>query len=425
MLVQEVQDPHDASLGRLDPQFPCRLGGRCGGRFSGRCGQRSLVIGRLVVLLVVHPNEPSGIAHVPDGDPLGGSVGSGFDESETLWIDDDAAAGRIDGRLGPTRDFAFTDGHLEDKRASDHAAVWVILLDRHPVAAYLAGLAPGSRRTQVAALRIIAMLVNPEATELTLPWHRLDYAHTSAIRAKLAERFAPATANRMLAALRGTLKIAFKLGLMNADRMTRACSVEPVRGSRVMKGRALSKGELLALFEACDPATPGGARNAGLLGLLYGGGLRRAEVVALDLANFDAATGKLIVAGKGNKERAVWVTNGSRDALDAWLLYRGAEPGPLFLPVGKGGEIVRRRMTDGAVAELVRRLAKKSKIAAFSPHDMRRTMIGDMLDAGADISTVQQLAGHASPTTTSRYDRRGDRAKKRAAELLHVPFVRR
>jgi integrase/recombinase XerD len=298
-------------------------------------------------------------------------------------------------------------------------------LDRHPVAVYLAGLAAGSRRTQVAALRIIAMLVSAEATELTLPWHRLDYAHTAAVRAKLAERFAPSTANRMLAALRGVLKTAFKLGLMSADHMTRACSVEPIRGSRVPKGRALSKGELVALFEACNPQTPGGSRNAGLLGLLYGGGLRRAEVVALDLSDFDAAIGKLVVQGKGNKERAAWVTNGSRDALDAWLLYRGAEPGPLFMPVSKGGSIVRRRMTDGAVAELVRRLARKSKIARLSPHDMRRTFIGDMLDAGVDIVTVQQLAGHASPATTSRYDRRGDRAKKRAAELLHVPFVGR
>jgi site-specific recombinase XerD len=75
-----------------------------------------------------------------------------------------------------------------------------------------------------------------------------------------------------------------------------------------MKGRALSKGELAALFEACNPTTAGGARNAALLGLLYGGGLRRAEVVALDLGDFDTETGKLVVRGKGNKERAAWVT---------------------------------------------------------------------------------------------------------------------
>jgi site-specific recombinase XerC len=202
---------------------------------------------------------------------------------------------------------------------------------------------------------------------MNVPWWVLDYAHTTAVRAKLAERLAPATANRMPAALRGVLKASFKLGLIDSDRMTRACSVDAVRGSRVMKGRALAKGELAALFEACNPSTPGGARNAALLGLLYGGGLRRAEAVALDLAEYEATTGKLVVRGKGNKERLAWAINGSRDALDAWLAVRGEEPGALFLPV---------------------------------------------------------TTGHASPTTTSRYDRRGERARKKAAELLHVPFVR-
>jgi site-specific recombinase XerC len=209
--------------------------------------------------------------------------------------------------------------------------------ERHPLVVYLASLAPGSRRTMRGALRTIALLVSPALDEMTAPWTALDFAHTTAIRSKLAERYAPSTANRMLAALRGVLKAAFKLGLIDADHMTRACAIEPVRGTRLPKGRALSSGEMSALFTACDARTAKGARDAALLGILYGCGLRRAESVALDLADFDAENGGLLVNGKGDKQRKVFIANGARAALDAWLVDRGDHEGALFHPVNKAG----------------------------------------------------------------------------------------
>ena len=116
--------------------------------------------------------------------------------------------------------------------------------------------------------------------------------------------------------------------------------------------------------------------------------------------------------------------DGAKAALDAWLAVRGAEPGPLFWPAaGRGRALVNGRMSDQAILLVLRKRAKEAKVAPFTPHDLRRTFIGDLLDAGADMAVVQRLAGHASVQTTARYDRRGEETKRRAAELLHVPYV--
>ncbi len=299
-------------------------------------------------------------------------------------------------------------------------------LDRHPVAVYLSSLAPGSRRTMRQALGVIAKLVSGgRADTRNLAWEKLRYQHTQAIRAKLMETYSPASTNKLLAALRGVLKEAWRLGLLSAEDYHRAVDVRGVKHSGLPRGRALSSGELRALFEACANGTKAGIRDAAFLSVLYAGGLRRSEAVALDLADYQPDTGALTVrGGKGRKDRIVYAPNGAADALADWIGLRGSEPGSLFHPVNKGDRILPRRMTDQAVLGIVRRRGLEAGVAHFSPHDLRRTFVSDLLDAGADISTAKRLAGHSSETTTGRYDRRGEEAKIKAARLLHVPYVR-
>lgn len=297
--------------------------------------------------------------------------------------------------------------------------------DQHPVAVYLARLSPGSRRAMTQALGVVAGILSAgKATRETLPWASLRYQHTQAARAALVERYAPATANKALAALRGVLREAFRLGQMSAEDYTRASDVAGVKGQNAPRGRALKTGELVALFGACDATTAQGARDAALLAVLYGAGLRRAEAVALDLADFESESGELrIRSGKGRKPRTVYVTNGAREAVTAWLEVRGSEAGPLFLAVDKAGNVRSGRVTPGAVYQILDRLQAAARVKPFSPHDCRRSYVTALLAAGNSIAVVQKLAGHASVSTTARYDRSDEDAKRKAAETLHVPFA--
>jgi site-specific recombinase XerD len=303
----------------------------------------------------------------------------------------------------------------------------IVSPSKNPAAVYLTSLQPTGRRAMAGRLRFVADLLG-FADAAAVPWHELRYEHLSAIRAKLEEAGkAPATVNATLCALRGVASAAFNLGLMAAEDYQRLRAVKPAKGEKLPAGRALSAGEILALMQACARRKgAAGIRDAALIGVLYCGGLRRAEVVALDHADYRCSedTAELKIRGKGNKERIVYLNNGALDALTDWLSLRGDTPGPLFLPVNKGGKIQHHRMTQQAIYNVLRKRAEQAGIKTFSPHDLRRSCVSDLLDAGADIATVQKLVGHASVTTTARYDRRGEEAKRRAVRLLHVPYAR-
>lgn len=289
---------------------------------------------------------------------------------------------------------------------------------------YLAGLSAGSQRTMRQALCAIAEIAAPDTPCESFPWGALRYEHTQAIRARLAERYDAATANKMLSALRGALKAAWRLGQMRAEDYMRAADISSVKGGKVDQaaGRAITDGELRAMVGVCKDESAAGARDAAIFALAYSGGLRRAELVALDREDVDAETGVLTVKGKGNKQRTAHIHNGALRALQGWLDVRGDEAGALFWATRKGGTLVEGRMTTQAVYNIIRHRAQQAGVKTFSPHDLRRTFAGDMLDAGVDIATVQRMMGHANVSTTAGYDRRGERAKADAAKRLHFPF---
>ena len=123
------------------------------------------------------------------------------------------------------------------------------------------------------------------------PWHALRFAHVAALRAVLAERFAPATTNKYMSAIRQVMRQAWLLGLMDGEDYQRAAAVRNVKGSRLPAGRALEGGEIRALFAACADGTPAGARDAAAFAMMFGMGMRRAEVAAARLADYEADSG--------------------------------------------------------------------------------------------------------------------------------------
>jgi len=127
--------------------------------------------------------------------------------------------------------------------------------------------------------------------------------------------------------------------------------------------------------------------------------------------------------GKGNKARAIPLNADAAAALKRWLRLRGRRDGALFCRIDRWANLdpQRRGLSPHARYRILQQRVAASGIAHASPHDGRCTAIGDILDAGHNRATAQQRAGHASPVTTARYDRRGGHARARAVASLRFP----
>jgi len=321
---------------------------------------------------------------------------------------------------------------------------------KNPVVSYLASLgSKDSRRVQKTALDQISSALSSGAIRdsLLFPWEGLDYGAVTAVKAWLDAKYAPATVNRYLCALRRVMKEAWRHDLITAEAYQRATDVRSVSAQRLPTGRELDNEEIKALIEVCleDEDNPTlGLRDAAIISLMYSSGLRRAEVVTLDFEDINLKRGDLQVIGKRNKERKAFLAQGAIRAIQKWIEIRGTMPGPLFYSVNKGGNIVRyrkerlsadlkqagvkpkrivARLSDQTIYHLIhKRAAEAGLVKKTTPHDMRRTFVSDLLDVGIDLATVSKMAGHEDTNTTKRYDRRSSRVMKDAVEKLDVPY---
>jgi integrase/recombinase XerD len=214
---------------------------------------------------------------------------------------------------------------------------------------------------------------------------------------------ADATVARKVASLRGLHRFLVIEGLRPDDPTGLLDS--PRRPDPFPK--ALTIDETIALVEAPGAETPAARRDSALLEFMYATGARVSETVGVDLGHLDLDERLVRVTGKGSKQRVVPVGSKAVSAIHAWLpdrlrLISRKQPGdPLFLSL-RG-----RRLSRQAVFDIVKKTADKADIEPrkVSPHVLRHSAATHMVEAGADLRTVQEMLGHATISTTQVYTR--------------------
>jgi integrase/recombinase XerC len=296
--------------------------------------------------------------------------------------------------------------------------------DRHRrlLAAFLAGRSPQTVRAYRQDLADFATFVGtataPEAAQRLLAAGS-GAAHELALRYQadlLGRGLAAATVNRRLAALRSLLKLARTLGLVGWSLEVEGLRAEPYRDTRGPGVAGFRR--LLAQLDPRGDAK--GLRDRAILRLLFDLGLRRSEVVRLDLADYDTQTGTVAVLGKGRTAKvARTLPPPTHAALEAWLAVRGQQAGPLFGSLDRAGKGSGRLSAAGLYA-LVRKLGEQAGLKVW-PHGLRHAAITQALDAtGGDVRAVQRFSRHRDLRTLLIYDDRrtdvaGDVARQVAA----------
>ena len=233
--------------------------------------------------------------------------------------------------------------------------------------------------------------------------HKVDRKHIQKFLADLHRRGVGKTSmGRKLSALRTFFRFCARMRLVSA------LPTEGLHNPKTERRNPafLNVDQAFALLEAepveLQPDAVCRARDLCLAELMYGSGLRVSEVLSLDAPRLPAGADSLRIRGKGGKERLAPLTDAAKAALTQWLALRGqwALPAEPALFVGKRGKRLQRREVQRVIQDLC---LKAGLPQGISPHGLRHSFATHLLEAGADLRSVQELMGHSRLSTTQRY----------------------
>lgn len=248
-------------------------------------------------------------------------------------------------------------------------------------------------------------LASVHGEEHAFDWKRVNYQVMRRYLAHLSRaQYAPATISARLAALKAFFRFLTREGVTE---LNPASLVRPPKKPHRLPA-VLDRAEVESLLKAPDTSQPLGARDRAILELLYASGARVSELCGLDRNDLDLDGRRARVLGKRGKERTILFGRPAADALADYLHsarpklvqanVKATEEDALFL--SKNG----RRIQPGAVRSMVRKYVLQAETGQpATPHSFRHTFATHLLDAGADLRSVQALLGHESLSSTQVY----------------------
>ena len=235
-----------------------------------------------------------------------------------------------------------------------------------------------------------------------LDYRRIDNLAIRAYLAHLARRkLSRSSIARQLSALRSFFKFLMREGAVEVNP---ARTVTTPRRQKHLPA-VLQPADVTTLLEQPEGDDALVARDRAFLELMYASGLRISELVGIDLDDIELRARLVKVRGKGSKERIVPFGTKAEAALRLWLAARQAEPDEQALFLNYRGARITARSVRRIFDRYVRGASMRSGV---SPHTMRHSFATHLLNAGADLRSIQELLGHASLSTTQKYTHLND-----------------